>query len=465
MENSIVQYPDKKDIKFLVFVGSLLSLPSIFSVLFWRFFYTNSPNEGSDNIVLIGTIFGATLLYPFLSWEYLCNKQWKPAIVMALIITGITYFYYIQPEFLFEEGYYSIKEPNMWFFIITPLLSVYSLGGLVYGFIKGDSRNAFTGFIIGSIFSVTLSIFNIRGLIPSFNIRQDESIINVALAIVVAVVIYTCLGFVYYYFLNFYSSKQKLIDSFTSNYKKHTLKETQFFMPFVLLYSTLFFCVYSIFIGLHKTAGRFIGNNLDWIFLVYIVLAILVLFLLLHSLSNLVIQKHYQLKIPIGLAYLFLFTPLINIFILIYLYRKGKSTKVNPHLLYVRNHEKFENEDYKKLIIVLNCLTYIVTLGLTIKDYSKTGLIITISFFVVNIAFLIGLYFYKYAWIGMIMSLLFLTFFRFYFKIADGSLIINSLVSGIMVLYLYVQSFHPISLDIPIPDIEKPIKTTTDSES
>jgi hypothetical protein len=451
-------YPDKKRITLIAYGSLLFALQFIINIIYLSFAEIDFRNP-EKQYELLGILL-TVVLYPFLAWEYLFNKQWKFALLIALILTVLVF----SDKFLMPFFYNDLHLFNKWFYYVKPFISVFSWCGLVYGFAKGGWKDGLGGFIIGVLFYCLLIKLQF-GNITHFVFDKDGLIINLVFGITFISFTTTSLGFTYYYLLNYYTNRNKIVSSFTADYKKFTLQESLFYPSFILLYTVFISAIISL--GNNKFMdSRFYFEGSKTVSVVYLILVVFVLFLILHSLSNLVIQKLYQLKISIGITYLFLFVPVVNIFLLIYLYRKEKSAKSNPNVSSTKNIERFENEDYKKLVIILNVIVYAVTLALSSSEYTKTGMAITIAFYAVNIAFLGGLYFYKYAGIGLFISLMFLTFFRFYFDIADAGLIIRSLVSGLMLIYLYTQSFHPISLEVvnSYPPLEEEETTPPEAE-
>jgi hypothetical protein len=453
----LLMYPDKKRIKLLAYGSLFFALQFIVDIVFHSFVSIDfgSVEKYYEVLGIVLTI----SIYPFFSWEYWYNKQWKYGLLVAFILlSGFFLDKYLRGFFLNK---YDVL--TQWFYYIKPLFSTFSWCGFLYGFTRGGWKDGIGGFIIGVLFYFLLGRRH-YGNVIHFVLNKNYSIDYYVFSITFIVFTRTSLGFAYYYLLNYYTTRKKLINSFSEDYKKFTLQESLFYPSFILLYTVFISSIISLKTG-DFIYERFYFEGSKIVSVLYTVIVIIVLFVLIHSLSNLVIQKLYQLKISIGITYLLLFVPVINIIVLIYLYRKEKSGKTNPAVVTsVKNTERFENEDYKKLVIILNIIGYVVTLALTNLEYTQTGLVITIAFYTVNLAFLGGLYFYRYAWIGMLISLLFLTFFRFYFNIADSGLIIQSLVSSLAVIYLYVQSFHPISLDAANPHSQTKEEETTASE-
>lgn len=390
-----------------------------------------------------------------MSWEFILKKEWKPIIIILLVLIAFTALNYFDLGFYKTDNFsYSGKSPTTWFFVYNILFSGLCWFGFIYGYLKGGIKNAFISYALGIVFSALIYMIRINNF---FDTSFNE---NLVLSLVYILFIYIPVGYTFYFLLNFYGNWFKGSAAYSPNVKKQPIGGNSFFVPFILIY-TLNILLFAAYFTPRRVSvsGGFI-MDVEWVFIVYLVLTIVGLFSILHVLSSLIIQKLYALKLSIGFSYLLSFVPVINIFTLLYIAQKSSKLNENPEQITPKNNEEFDNDGYKKFVIVINIIGYIVGLILISRDAPASVIKINSAFYVVNIIILFYFYSYRLAWIALIFSLIFLTFFRFYYKMADEILIISSLISGLTMVYLYTQSFHPISLDF-----EEELDTKTENPS
>lgn len=438
-------YPNTRKVWLFLIPGILMAIPEIIWHVHFVFKFASDNRSVKANYTQIESILGYLthlFFFLFLSWEFVLKKEWKSIIIILPVFIFFTVINYFDLGFYKTDIFsYSGKSPTTWFFVYNILFSGLCWFGFIYGYLKGGIKNAFISYTLGVVFSALIYMIRINNF---FDTSFNE---NLFLSLVYILFIYIPVGYTFYFLLNFYGNWFQGSAAYSSKVKKQPIGGNSFFVPFVIIY-TLYILLFAAYFTPRRVSvsGGFI-MDVEWVFIVYFVLTIVGLFAILHVLSTLIIQKLNVLKLSIGFTYLLSFVPVVNIFTLLYIAIKASKSNENTEQITTRNNEEFDNDGYKRFVITINIIGYIVGLILISRDAPASVIKINSAFYFVNIVILIFFYSYRLAWIALIFSLIFLTFFRFYYKMADEMLIISSLISGLTMVYLYAQSFHPISLD------------------
>jgi len=390
--------------------------------------------------------------YLFFVWQFAYEKKWRHLLFTALLMVAANAIYFFDNNLYHED--YGRKEPTKWYYVYSLFFSWTSVFGLYYGVAKGKSvSSGIRGYIVGVSMHAIIEIC--RRMFFGFDYYEHWT----------GYVIYCMFlfghGFAYYYLLNIYSEKRKYQISFSDVAKKYPVRRTGFALQFIVLYTLLFFMIYAlVYVSKPRSSFFYTAEEIklkwfEWLFYIFYIVG---LFTVLHALSNILIQKLYAIKRPIGFTYFFAFVPVINIFILVYLLRnknhRSHLEAVYNGSAYARYLEEDAGKTYKTFMIIIVLLFYMVSAYSESRTGTRLQNTIVIGFLLVNAGFLIAFYHFKMAWVGLLVSLFWLTFFKFYLKMDTQLEIVVAMVSALMQIYLFAQSFHPISLDFSKIKIE-----------
>ena len=372
------------------------------------------------------------VMYFYTSWEFWLNQNYKIALVLLLPHAALNGFQMLYKDEFYTNDYYSVMP--------TTLGHIFSLVSslwftITYLTIKGGKKNIVYAVLVGLVYYAFDSMITSSALFSYYTYNGSLSIRSV-----LPFIGHFILGFTYYYILNAYSTWQKFKTSISVRFKQRPISRLGFILPFIILYSILAVGGLSFFTPVSKHFIRLPNYNPYYTLVLLLGYAAL-LILLLHTLSNLVFQKFNSIKQAVGIPYIALFIPVVNIFALLWLNRKTREYNKGLAIAPSIKSEKLAREDYKRAMLIFHGIGMIISILINVNGrMADEDLLFLVISNTITFSLLIGLYYKKAFWIAFV--ILITLSFAINLLAAPQHLALASFFAGLCMVYLYTQSFH-----------------------